>query len=113
MTDVGGETYEVVEDLITNDARHLEALLAGDRVDNHVAMDTNKVLGVKNAVLILEKAFMSAVFVPLRKQESSILQGNAGSARDRCTAQPELKWGCRSRGSGDARKPHVPGQQYR
>lgn len=42
------ETHEVVENLVTDDARHLEALLASDRVDNHVAMDTDKVLRVKN-----------------------------------------------------------------
>lgn len=37
-------THKVVKDLVANDARHLEALLAGDRVDDHVAMDTDKVL---------------------------------------------------------------------
>jgi hypothetical protein len=85
---IGGETYEVVEDLITYDTRHLEALLACNRVDNHVAMDTNEVLGVKNAVLILERAFMSAMFVRSHKRESSIPQGNAVCTRDRRTAQP-------------------------
>ena len=37
-------TYQVIQDLIANDARHLEALLGSDRVDNHVAMNANKVL---------------------------------------------------------------------
>jgi len=49
------ETYEVVQDLVADDARHFEALLACDRVDNHVAMDANKVLRVENAILILVK----------------------------------------------------------
>jgi hypothetical protein len=44
----------VVQDLIANDARHLEALLAGNGVDNHVAVDANEVLRVEDAVLILQ-----------------------------------------------------------
>jgi hypothetical protein len=49
------ETHEVVEDLITDDARHFKALLASNRVDNHVAMNANKVLRVKDTILILER----------------------------------------------------------
>jgi len=44
---------KVVQDLIANDARHLKALLVGNRVDNHVAMNADKVLRVENAVFIL------------------------------------------------------------
>lgn len=47
------KTYQVVQDLIPDDAHHLEALLAADRVDDHVAVDANEVLGVKDAVFIL------------------------------------------------------------
>lgn len=43
----------MVQDLIPDDAHHLEALLAADRVDDHVAVDANEVLGVKDAVFIL------------------------------------------------------------
>ena len=43
----------MVQDLISDDAHHLEALLAADRVDDHVAVDTNEVLRVENAVFIL------------------------------------------------------------
>lgn len=43
----------MVQDLISDDAHHLEALLAADRVDDHVAVDTNEVLGVEDAVFIL------------------------------------------------------------
>jgi hypothetical protein len=43
----------VVQNLVSYDAHHLEALLAADRVDDHVAMNANEVLGVKNAVLVL------------------------------------------------------------
>jgi hypothetical protein len=47
------KTYQMVQDLISDDAHHLEALLAADRIDNHIAMNTNKVLGVEDAVLVL------------------------------------------------------------
>jgi hypothetical protein len=43
----------MVEDLVADDARHFEALLAGDRVDDHVAMDADEVFRVEDAVLIL------------------------------------------------------------
>jgi hypothetical protein len=51
-----GGAYEVVEDLVADDACHFEALLAGDRVDDQVAVDADEVLRVKNAVLILQEA---------------------------------------------------------
>jgi hypothetical protein len=53
-------TYEVIEDLITNDARHLEALLGSNRVYNHVAMDANEMLGVEDTVLVLRRDISSA-----------------------------------------------------
>lgn len=59
---VGEDTHEVVEDLVTNNTRHLEALLACDGIDDHVAMDTNEVLRVKNAILILVTVVTSAAF---------------------------------------------------
>lgn len=43
----------MVQDLVADDACHLKALLAGDRVHNQVAMDANEVLRVEDAVLIL------------------------------------------------------------
>lgn len=46
-------THQVVQDLIADHARHFEALLARDRVDNHVAVDADEVLRVQDAVLIL------------------------------------------------------------
>ena len=49
----GATTYQVVQDLVSDDAHHLEALLAADRVDDHVAVDADEVLGVENAVLVL------------------------------------------------------------
>jgi hypothetical protein len=48
-------TYQVVQDLVADDPGHLEALLAGDRVHDHVAVDADEVLGVENAVFILKK----------------------------------------------------------
>jgi hypothetical protein len=55
-----GYTYQVVEDLVADDARHLEALLAGDRVDNDVAVDADEVLRVEDAVLILRAPVLLA-----------------------------------------------------
>ena len=48
-------TYQVIENLVAYDPGHLEALLAGDRVHDHVAMDADEVLGVENAVFILQE----------------------------------------------------------
>jgi hypothetical protein len=53
---VKGYTYEVVEDLVADDSRHFEALLAGDRVDDHVAMDADEVFGVEDAILVLHRS---------------------------------------------------------
>ena len=43
----------MVQDLIPNNAHHLEALLAADRIHNHISMNTDKVLRVEDAVLVL------------------------------------------------------------
>lgn len=43
----------MVQNLVPDDAHHLEALLASHRIDQHVAMDPNEVFGVEYAVLIL------------------------------------------------------------
>lgn len=43
----------MVQDLVSDDAHHLEALLAAHRVDDHVAVDADKVLRVEDAVLVL------------------------------------------------------------
>lgn len=43
----------MIKDLIPNDSAHLKALLAGDRVDNHVAVYTDKMLAVEYSILIL------------------------------------------------------------
>ena len=48
-------TYKVVQNLVPDDAHHLKALLAADRVDDHVAVDADKVLGVEDAVLVLSR----------------------------------------------------------
>lgn len=43
----------MIQDLIPNDAHHLEALLAADGVDNHVPMNADKVFRIENRVFIL------------------------------------------------------------
>lgn len=44
----------MVEDFVTQDADHVEGLLGSDRVDEHIAMNADEMLGVKDAVFILE-----------------------------------------------------------
>lgn len=48
-----GRTDEVVEDLVTNDLDHLKGLHRRNRVDEDIAVDSDEVLRVQNAVLIL------------------------------------------------------------
>ena len=43
----------MVQDLVADDAAHLEALLARDRIHNHVAVDADEVLAVQDGVLVL------------------------------------------------------------
>ena len=50
----------MVQNLIPDDATHLEALLAGYRIDDDVAVYTDKVLGVEDGVFILAEGFKSA-----------------------------------------------------
>lgn len=45
----------MVEDLVADDGDHLKGLSGGDRVDDHVAMDTDEVLRVEDAVLVLAR----------------------------------------------------------
>ena len=45
--------HQVVQNLVPDNARHFEALLACDRVDDHIAMDADKMLRVEDTVFIL------------------------------------------------------------
>src|SRR5688500_12117850 len=45
----------MIQNLIANDPRHLKALLAGDGIHNHVAVDADEVFGIEDAVFILER----------------------------------------------------------
>lgn len=53
--DKGGfsETYEVVQQLLTDDLDHLEGGLGSHRVDKHIAVNADEVLAIHDAVLIL------------------------------------------------------------
>jgi hypothetical protein len=46
-------SYQVIEDFISNDADHFERCFGTNRVDEHVAMNANKVLGLHDAVFVL------------------------------------------------------------
>ena len=51
----GGSSYQVIEDLLADDADHLKGLLGGDRVDQQIAVDADEMLRVENAVLVLNE----------------------------------------------------------
>jgi hypothetical protein len=67
----------VVEDLVADDARHFEALLAGDRVDDDVAVDADKVLRIKDAVFILREARVSGFLLGEGTQSTASGRGQA------------------------------------
>lgn len=46
-------TYEVIEDLVSNNLDHLEGCGRSYGIDKDVTMDTDEVLGIQNGVLIL------------------------------------------------------------
>lgn len=46
-------TYQVIENLISNDANHVEGLFGCYRIDEHVAMYADEMSRVQNAVFIL------------------------------------------------------------
>jgi hypothetical protein len=58
----------VVQDLIANNARHLEALLGSNRIDDHVAMNADEVLGIEDTVFILQSGTRVSVFLERRKK---------------------------------------------
>jgi len=92
-------TYEVVEDLVADNARHFEALLAGDRVDNHVAMDADEVFRVEDAILILCIVMSEHDFLQLAAT------GTCGSTCNWCGYRiRSLEWGWRSRRDAGRRK---------
>jgi hypothetical protein len=43
----------VIQNLVTDDSHHLEALLAANAVDNHVSVDADKMLAVQDSVFVL------------------------------------------------------------
>lgn len=46
-------TYQVVQDFVADDLDHLEGLLGGNGVDEHVPVDADAVAGVEDGVFIL------------------------------------------------------------
>jgi hypothetical protein len=46
-------THQMIQNLITNSLHHLKGLPRGNRVHDNIPMDTNEVLRVQDAVLIL------------------------------------------------------------
>jgi hypothetical protein len=48
-------TYQVIQNLIPNNPHHLETLLAPHGVHDHIPMNSDKMLAVENAVLVLPR----------------------------------------------------------
>lgn len=48
----------MIENFISEDPDHIKGLLRGDRVDQHVAMNANEMLGIQDAVFVLEPSRM-------------------------------------------------------
>jgi hypothetical protein len=46
-------TYEVIEDFVAYHPHHLKRLLRSDRVDKHVAVDTNGMARIQDAIFVL------------------------------------------------------------
>jgi len=57
----GWSAYQVVQDLVAKDADYLKGLPGSNRIDEHVAMDADEVLGVQDAVFVLEQRASQAV----------------------------------------------------
>lgn len=49
----------MVEDLFPDYSDHLEALLAADTIDDHIAVDSDEVLAVEYRILILDTVHVS------------------------------------------------------
>jgi hypothetical protein len=81
----------VVQDLIANDARHLEALLGRHRVDNHVAMNADKVLRIENTVFILQGSTRVSGFLKKSLSREAQVHSVACSARD--AREASRRWG--------------------
>ncbi len=47
----------MIQDFLADYPDHLKGLLGSDRVHEHVTMDSNEMLGIQHAVLILEQAY--------------------------------------------------------
>ena len=57
-----GETYQVIQNLVMDDIDHIEGLLRGDRVYEHIPMDADEVLRIEHAVLILRVWLVLVVY---------------------------------------------------
>lgn len=53
----------MIQNLVTDDSHHFEALLAANAVDNHVSMNANEVLAIQNGVFILWCSIVSMTLV--------------------------------------------------
>lgn len=59
------KTYQVVQDLVSDDLDHLKGLRRSYRVHKHVPVDPNEVLRVENTVLILHPESSVTQYLPV------------------------------------------------
>lgn len=57
-------TYQVVQDLVTNDLNHFKRLGGCNRVNENITVDSNEMLGVQNRVLILKNPKLATISFP-------------------------------------------------
>lgn len=62
----------MIKDLVAYYTGHFEGLLVSDRVDDHVAVDADEVLRIKNAVLVLQGSVSCAVTAASASQRLSM-----------------------------------------
>ena len=73
----------MIENFITDDLNHLKGRCGGDRVDENIAVDTNEVLGVQNAIFILWNRHISLVsFIDLNHDHPPVEKREEREGKD-------------------------------
>ena len=107
-------TYQVVENLLANDANHVEALLVAYTIHNHVSMDADELSAVQNGVFVLSccvddlgckilvlvtddfgKGILNGRVVGVDKVTIDELNGKGALACAYCQRTPELRFATR------------------
>ena len=71
----------MVQDLVPNNVYHLKGLCGGYRVYKHVPVDSNEMLRVENAVLILNMMFLGQMSCSNNPGPCDLLGGSTEEGR--------------------------------